>query len=377
MVEQQDIEFLQAFWTRRAVIAYSVFALNFIVFVLMAFAGGSMNDQTLLAFGAKANNQINNGQIWRFITPIFIHIGPIHLAFNSYALWVIGPHVEKLYGGPRFLLLYLLAGVGGVAASYRYHPSVISAGASGAIFGLLGVLLVFSIKYRRSVPAFFSRALGKGILLTVAINLAIGYYIPMVDNAAHLGGLFTGGLLAFLVPFARPGESEKSFFKLIQAMLVIVVAVSFFQVATHYAGPGLSFRNLVRGVRQPSDTSPASPEVFKNSFRAAQQAFEDAEMTLESNDLRRLDDVRRELERATALMESIPPISVRADMLNADLIALLKEEHDYVQEVQRDGPRRKDFLGASPQSRRYERLKGRFEAWVAEEDARYDFEPSK
>ena len=113
MIEQQDFQFLQAFWTRRAIVAYSLFAFNIIVFVLMAFAGGSENESTLLAFGAKQNLLIDNGEIWRFITPIFIHIGLLHLAFNSYALWIVGPQVEKLYGGPRFLTLYLLTGSGG------------------------------------------------------------------------------------------------------------------------------------------------------------------------------------------------------------------------------------------------------------------------
>lgn len=163
MVEQQDFEFLQAFWTRRTVIAYSLFALNILIFVLMAFAGGSENPSTLMAFGVKSNELIDNGEIWRFITPIFLHIGLLHLAFNSYAIWIVGPQVEKLYGGPRFLLLYLLTGIAGVAGSYWYHPYVISAGASGAIFGLFGVLLVFSFKYRKTIPAFFSQALGKGI----------------------------------------------------------------------------------------------------------------------------------------------------------------------------------------------------------------------
>ena len=200
MIEQQDYEFLQAFWTRRAVIAYSLFAFNILIFVLMTFAGGSDNPSTLLGFGVKSNMEIDNGETWRFVTPIFLHIGLLHLAFNSYALWIVGPQVEKLYGGPRFFLLYLLTGIAGVAASYWYHPQYPSAGASGAIFGLFGVLLVFSFKYRKSVPAFFSSALGRGILMTVGINLVIGYMIPHVDNAAHVGGLLAGCALGAIAP---------------------------------------------------------------------------------------------------------------------------------------------------------------------------------
>ena len=82
----------------------------------------------------KANQLIDNGEIWRFITPIFIHIGLLHLAFNSYALWIVGPQVEKLYGGPRFLTLYILTGVAGVAASYWYHPLCSFCGGFGRDF---------------------------------------------------------------------------------------------------------------------------------------------------------------------------------------------------------------------------------------------------
>jgi rhomboid protease GluP len=256
VIDQQDFEFLQAFWTRRAVIAYSIFALNIIIFVLMTLAGGSEN--SLLAFGGKHNPLIDQGEIWRFVTPIFLHIGIFHLAFNSYALWVIGPQVEKLYGGPRFLLLYLLTGIAGAAASYWYHPYDPSAGASGAIFGLLGTLLIFSVRYRRVVPTFFSRALGKGILLTVGINLVIGYMIPHVDNAAHVGGLIFGGVLAAVIPFARPGEPERAVFKILQPVLVLLIAVSFFEVAVHYNGPPLALSNLTRSLSLRSSNYEAS-----------------------------------------------------------------------------------------------------------------------
>src|SRR5436189_1631298 len=171
----------------------------------MARARGSSNE-TLMAFGVKANGEIARGQWWRFVTPIFIHIGLLHLFFNSYALWIVGPQVEKLYGGARFVILYVLTGIAAVYASYRYHPQTISAGASGAIFGLFGVLLVFGIRYRNSIPPFFKRAVGTGVLPVIVINLLIGFSIgAIVDNAAHIGGLIAGIVLGAVVPFQRPG----------------------------------------------------------------------------------------------------------------------------------------------------------------------------
>lgn len=374
-IDPQDYEFLQAFWTRRAVISYSIFALNIIIFVLMTLAGGSENHLTLMAFGGKENALIDAGEVWRFVTPIFLHIGFLHLAFNSYALWIIGPQVEKLYGGPRFLLLYLLTGIAGAAASYWAHPFVPSAGASGAIFGLLGVLLVFSVKYRRTVPAFFSRALGKGILLTVGINLVIGYMIPQVDNAAHLGGLVSGCLLAAVIPFARPGEVERPVFKVIQPVLVLLIAVSFFEVATHYNGPALSLNSLKRGFTQSNvDMSPAQ---FVSAINRAQTAFVDSEMALESGDLRRLPDAERDLGRAIDAMNEIPSLGKNADELSGQLLELLRRQYDYVKEVQRTGRPRTDFIGISPQSAAYERLNKRIENWVDSEGANYGFERPK
>src|SRR5436309_13507496 len=123
----------------------------------MTLAGGSTNEATLMAFGVKSNADIAKGQWWRFVTPIFIHIGLLHLFFNSYALWIASPQLEKLYGGGRFVILYVLTGVAGVYGSYAYHPNTIPAGASSAIFGLFGVTLAFDIRYRDSHPPIGKR----------------------------------------------------------------------------------------------------------------------------------------------------------------------------------------------------------------------------
>src|SRR2546425_12962201 len=204
MIPEDHLEFLQAVWTRRPTYTYVFFGLNIVVFLLMALAGGSGNEATLMAFGVKSNAEINQGQVWRLVTPIFIHIGLLHLFFNSYALWIVGPQVEKLYGSTRFVILYVVTGVAGVFGSYFYHPQSISAGASGAIFGLFGVLLVFGIRYRRSIPPFFKRAVGTGVLPVIVINLIIGFTIPAIDNSAHIGGLLAGAAVGAIVPFSKP-----------------------------------------------------------------------------------------------------------------------------------------------------------------------------
>jgi membrane associated rhomboid family serine protease len=368
MIEQHDLDFIRAFWARRAVIAYSLFALNIIIFILMELSGGSMNEATMLAFGVKANDKIRQGEIWRFITPIFLHIGLLHLAFNSYALWIVGPQVEKLYGASRFLLLYILTGIAGVAASYWYHPAIVSAGASGAIFGLFGVLLVFSFRYRKTIPAFFSKALGKGILLTVGINLVIGFMIPQVDNSAHLGGLIAGGLLATVVPFQRPGEIPGKGSKVLQAVLVLLIAVSFFEVATHYNGPNPSFGNLIRRFQRSG--TPLLGD-FTRSINMAQSAFLRSEEVLSSGNTRDMAEVRRELGEAIEALQHIPSVSGRADELSAQLLAVLQKQYAYVGEVELSGKTRSDFIGISPQSSSYARVARALEEWVDQEGSRY------
>jgi rhomboid protease GluP len=368
VIEEQELDFLRTFRDRKTVVAYTLFALNILIFILMELAGGSTNDLTLMAFGAKSNSHIDSGEIWRFVTPLFLHIGLLHLAFNSYALWIVGPQVEKLYGSARFLLLYVLAGIGGVVASYWYHPDVPSAGASGAIFGLFGVLLVFAIKYRKSVPAFFAKAIGKGVLLTVAINLVIGWQIPQIDNSAHLGGLVTGMLLAAVVPFQKPGETTGPAFKVVQGVLVVVIGVSFFQVATRYNGPSPSLQNLARGLRGSNTSSVGG---FIEAINRGQQAFTQSEEKLAAGDLRDLGGVRKDLSDAIALLQHIPSLGSRADKLSAELLDVLQKQYAYVEEVERSGKTRSDFIGASPESSRYKRVSRDLEAWVESEGAQY------
>jgi membrane associated rhomboid family serine protease len=319
-------------WTRRVVVTYVLFGFNILLFLLMELAGGTTNDATVYAFGAKYNPSINDGEIWRFVTPIFIHIGIIHMFFNSYALWIIGPQVEKLYGGARFFILYLLAGIGGVVASYWYNPQVPSAGASGAIFGLFGVLLTFVIKYRNSIPPQFRSAMGRGIFLTVGINLVIGYYLPFIDNSAHIGGLVTGAALAVIIPYARPHSETGAFFRVLQVGLVCIVALSFVQVAAHYDGPGFSMPGLPFASRGLSDSEEfgsalsAGELALRRSFLelpfARQADF--AKMTAD------LDDARQLLARATG-----PDRAWEA--LRREMASLVRDQAILVGDVEKAG----------------------------------------
>lgn len=168
----------------------------------------SVSTDVLIAFGAKVNLLIAAGQFWRLVTANFLHVSLLHLAFNSYALWQLGPEVERLYGPRRFLVIYLLTGVFGATASYAWGGAL-SAGASGAIFGLVGVLLAYFLRHR----ALFGqrgRAYLSNMLFIVVINLFIGFSSPGIDNWGHIGGLISGFLLGYgLVPhYALRGDPQ-------------------------------------------------------------------------------------------------------------------------------------------------------------------------
>jgi rhomboid protease GluP len=142
---------------------------------------------------AKVNRAIAAGQVWRLVTPLFVHGGIVHLLVNMYSLNVLGPLVERLFGGRRMLAVYLLAGVGGSVASLALTPAA-SIGASGAIFGLLGALAAFLALHRRDLGTA-GRLQLRQLALVALLNLGLGL-TPGIDNAAHLGGLLTGAALA-------------------------------------------------------------------------------------------------------------------------------------------------------------------------------------
>ncbi len=164
-----------------------------------AAAAGFNAEQLVFYTGMKVNEQIEAGQWWRLLSSQFVHLDIMHILMNAYGLYLLGPMLERFYGARRLFVLYVLSGTVASLASY-YFNDVPSGGASGAIYGLVGGLLVFGAKYRRILPQRVTRALTTGFLPWVVFGLSIGFIgsIPM-DNAAHLGGLFSGAVLALVM----------------------------------------------------------------------------------------------------------------------------------------------------------------------------------
>ncbi len=175
----------------------SLVAINVIVFALLMLTGGSESSINLYRWGAKFGPAVQDGDWHRLVVPMFLHAGFMHLGANTFALVIFGPRLEFEFGTKAFLATYLVAGVCGVAASYLVSP-VLSVGASGAIFGIIGAFAVFAIKNRREIGvAANSLILNIGII--IGINVLSGLFIPVIDQGAHLGGLIAGAAMAWFV----------------------------------------------------------------------------------------------------------------------------------------------------------------------------------
>jgi len=371
VITESDLDFLHAVWSRRPLFTYLFFGINIAVFLLMTFAGGTTNDSTLLAFGVKANALINQGQYWRFLTPVFIHIGLLHLFFNSYALWIVGPQVEKLYGGPKFVLIYLVTGMAGVASSYWYRPEGLSAGASGAIFGLFGALLVFGLRHRHSIPPFFRRAVGTGVLPVIVINLIIGFSIPMIDNSAHLGGLVSGMFLAAVIPFERPRSTPSIIFTAIQIGLLALVAVSFFFVYKHYDGPRLAFQNVYHGWGDLIGGHSSTAE-FIDAINGAERAFVESEKTLENDRRAELPARIKDVGTSIDVLKKAPSVTAKADDMTGQLVKLMQDQYELLKDVDRGGTvTLAEGRQANQNAQRFEQWINDFNSWVDAEGQRY------
>jgi membrane associated rhomboid family serine protease len=146
--------------------------------------------------GWKANDLIRQGEYWRLITPIFFHAYPLHILFNMYALYIIGPEVERIMGYARFLLIYFLAGYAGVLTSFAFSPDY-SLGASGAIFGLIGALAVFLYRHRQQLGRL-GRSMLNNVVFVIILNVLLSF-TPGIDLFGHFGGLLAGSITAWLL----------------------------------------------------------------------------------------------------------------------------------------------------------------------------------
>jgi membrane associated rhomboid family serine protease len=198
----------------RPIVTPALVALNVLIFAWTVVQSGSLGDNyasPLFQHWVLQSDEVAAGDWWRLVTAGFLHYGPLHLVFNMLALWVIGRDVETVLGRTRFLAVYLVSLLGGSAAVMLFSPNTAVAGASGAVFGLMGGLAI--VLRRLRVPP--GQAFG-----LIAVNLVISIVLPGISLAGHLGGLVVGATATAALVYA-PARNRN----LVQAGAIVGLAV--------------------------------------------------------------------------------------------------------------------------------------------------------
>ena len=194
-------------------ITIALIAINVLVFLAMGVSGVSLTEPTtdnLRAWGGDFGPlTVGAHQYWRLLTSCFLHFGIIHIAFNMYVLYQIGPFIETVFGRARYVVIYLCAGLFGSLVSVWIHPMSVGAGASGAIFGLYGALFGFLLIQRRTLNPAVTRSIAKSAGIFLLYNLVYGVMSRTTDLSAHFGGLIAGFVVGMLLvrPQSAAGDS--------------------------------------------------------------------------------------------------------------------------------------------------------------------------
>ncbi len=215
----------------------------------------SFSVYTLIEFGAKYNPMIAAGQYYRLITPMFLHADIMHLAFNMYALSILGINIEVAFGKLKYIIIFLVAGLFGTLGSFIFNDAV-SVGASGAIFGLFGAYLYLYFK----LPQIFHKKQLMNLLTLIGINLFLGIIIPNIDNFAHVWGLIGGFIISWSLGIK--GERITSRNKIISQILTIVLIITSLGVGISLNEDNWQY-NLYKGIEH----------LRKNEIDEAQMEF--------------------------------------------------------------------------------------------------------
>ncbi len=204
------------FSPKKPVVTYALIIINLFVFLFPMFYG---NTEQVYNLFASYGPFVKMGEYYRLLTAAFLHANIAHLIFNMYALWIIGMQLESFIGRWRYLVVYLFSAITGSLLSVIVTPDAVSVGASGAIFGLLGALLYFGYHYR----VYLGTVIKSQIIPLIVINLLLGFMVPGIDNAAHIGGLIGGALIMIGVGV----KYKSSNFEKINGLIVSAIYLGF------------------------------------------------------------------------------------------------------------------------------------------------------
>jgi len=212
---------------REPLVVYAILAITTLVFLYMEFVGpllrmgNSQSPLMLLRMGAMWPPMVRQGQWWRFITPIFIHIGWTHFVLNMATLYFMGKLMEDMYGHVRFLLLYLLSGILGNIFSFALSGAL-SAGASTSLFGMFAGFVV--LKYFFPDNSYI-QALSQQYIMLIVLNLGINIFMPSIDIWGHIGGAVGGALIGATLAIPRNTHRYKMSVRVACGVGFLLVAV--------------------------------------------------------------------------------------------------------------------------------------------------------
>jgi len=197
--------------SRPYTITVALIAVNVLVFLAMVLSGVSFinpSPEQVRSWGGDFGPAtVGAHQWWRLLTSIFLHFGIIHIGFNMYVLFQIGPFIETVFGRARYLIIYFAAGLFGSLVSVWIHPNAVGAGASGAIFGLYGAVFGFLLVQRRTLDPVATKSIAKSAGIFILYNVVYGSMSGTTDLSAHIGGLFAGFLAGMLLVRRRAATS--------------------------------------------------------------------------------------------------------------------------------------------------------------------------
>ena len=221
--EKENEKFNDVFSPKRIIFTNIISLICILMYVIVGIYGNNFfnfNANVLAKFGANNILLVKNGEIWRLLTCAFLHVGLIHLVVNMYSLRVIGPSVEGLIGKGKFVFIYLISAISASLMSLVFVDSnIVSVGASGAIFGLMGALLYFGYHYR----LYLNDAIKTQIIPVILFNLIIGFMMPGIDNGAHIGGLIGGYLATMAIGIKNKSEKKD----MINGWIVLILYLAF------------------------------------------------------------------------------------------------------------------------------------------------------
>lgn len=221
--EEENKKFNDVFSQKRIIFTNVISLICLVMYIIVGIYGNNIFNfsvNVLAKFGANNILLVKNGEIWRLITCSFLHVGFIHFLLNMYSLRVIGPSVEGLIGKGKFVFIYLLSALSASLMSLVFMDSnIVSVGASGAIFGLMGALLYFGYHYR----LYLNDAIKTQIIPVIVFNLLIGFMISGIDNGAHIGGLIGGYLATMAIGIKNKSEKRD----MINGWIVLILYLAF------------------------------------------------------------------------------------------------------------------------------------------------------